>query len=776
MAPLMPSPPMPDEPLHPATPFLPPEAFLGTEGLPRTVLFEAAPLGVVVSRKGACLRANPAFLKLIGIEREADLVGRPLLDCLAEGERAAAWARNEARERTGLGPLEYETVGLRRDGSTFPMLVQVAIVSLKGGPATLAFISDISARKAMEAQLREREATFRSYVEQSMDIIFTLDAEGTFRFISPAWERHYGFSPAEALGRSFVPFVHPDDAGPCTAYLQRLLARGEAGTSPAYRVRHADGSWRWCITNGTALEGPGGRREFIGVAHDITEDRRAQEALRQSEEQMRVIFETSDAGIILVSPQGEVRFANRRMGELFGRPAEALIGLGYPDLLHPDEKVNGDERMRQLIAGQIQSVSVERHYLRADGGDFWGHLSGRRLENPDGSLRALVGIITDITQRRRSEAQQRLLQDQLYQAQKMESLGSLAGGVAHDMNNVLGAILGLASAHLEGQPAGSPARKAFGTIIKAAERGGAMLKSLLSFARQGTSEVADLDLNALLREEIHLLERTTLAKVRLVMELEEDLRPIHGDAGALAHAVMNLCVNAVDAMPENGTLTLRTRDRGDGWIEVQVADTGTGMPPEVLARALDPFFTTKEVGKGTGLGLSIVYRTVEAHGGRLDLRSEPGRGTCVTLSFPVSEGRAEAREPSGPHAALGASAALRVLLVDDDELIQSSLRAILELLGHQVVLAPSGEEALARLEAGLRPDVVILDMNMPGLGGAGTLPRLRALRPDLPVLLATGRADQTAQDLVQAHPGVTLLSKPFGKKELEAHLARLAQG
>ena len=519
------------------------------------------------------------------------------------------------------------------------------------------------------------------------------------------------------------------------------------------------------------MASPSGSPVFLGVSHDITEEHAAQVALRESEQQLHVMFEASEAGIILVSPQGQIQFANRRMAELLGMTVLDLIGTQYTDHLHESEKRVGDARMRQIISGEVQSVSHDRRYLRPDGTDFWGHLSGRRLENPDGTLRALVGVITDITDRRLAEEQQRLLQAELHQAQKMESLGSLAGGVAHDMNNVLGAILGLASAHIEAQPPGSPTQKAFGTIIKAAVRGGNMVKSLLSFARQTSSDLRALDLNTILREEVHLLERTTLAKVRLVLDLAPDLRPIRGDASALTHGFMNLCMNAVDAMTEHGTLTLRTRNHGLDWIEVQVEDTGQGMAKEVLERALDPFFTTKEVGKGTGLGLSIVYRTVKAHQGEMEIHSEPGRGTCVRIRFPACEAGPGAGNLPRASEAGPTLASLKVLLVDDDELIQSSVQAILELLGHQATPALSGEEALALINRGLRPDLVILDMNMPGLGGAQTLPLLRALMPRVPVLLATGRADQVAQNLVQAHPFVSMLPKPFGRRELQASLA-----
>ena len=256
------------------------------------------------------------------------------------------------------------------------------------------------------------------------------------------------------------------------------------------------------------------------------------------------------------------------------------------------------------------------------------------------------------------------------------------------------------------------------------------------------------------------------------MNLSPDLHPILGDASALTHAFMNLCVNAVDAMPEDGTLTLQTRNLEGPWVEVLVADTGTGMSRDVMDKALDPFFTTKEVGKGTGLGLSIVYRTVKAHQGELELLSEPGLGTQVKLRFPVSRGTSLVAPTPVGRSSVALLAGLKVLLIDDDDLIQYSLREVIEALGCQVQSAYSGEEALAALEAGAEPGLIILDLNMPGLGGAGTLPRLRALRPGLPILLSTGRVDQTALDLAAAHEGVLLLPKPFTMGELEVHLGR----
>ena len=449
---------------------------------------------------------------------------------------------------------------------------------------------------------------------------------------------------------------------------------------------------------------------------------------------------------------------------------------GWAGFIHPDSK-------EELLAYHKQVVDERKRFdhqykiIRVnDGEERWVQGTGELEYDGQSNPIRMIGTIQDITERKLVEDQNTQLQAQLHHVQKMENLGSLAGGIAHDMNNVLGAILGLASANIEVQPAGSPARRAFEVIIKAAERGGKMVRSLLTFARKSPAETFQLDMNAVLQEEVHLLESTTLSKIRLVLDLGPDLRPISGDVNALTHALMNLCVNAVDAMPDNGTLTFRTRNVDNDWIEVMVEDTGTGMPKEILEKAMDPFFTTKEIGKGTGLGLSIVYQTVKAHRGQMEILSEPSQGTRVRMRFPACESSHPTTAPSEIDQMLSPLLVMKVLLVDDDELIQSSMQTILEVLGHSVTTASSGEEALARLEAGFEPDLVILDMNMPGLGGIGTLPRLRELRPKVPVLLSTGRVDQTALELASAHVGVTLLSKPFSMRELQQHLEPLGRG
>nr|MBK7067685.1 response regulator [Deltaproteobacteria bacterium] len=300
-----------------------------------------------------------------------------------------------------------------------------------------------------------------------------------------------------------------------------------------------------------------------------------------------------------------------------------------------------------------------------------------------------------------------------------------------------------------------------------------MVRRLLGLARHDLSEVKVLNLNTLVLEEVLLLERTTLAQVRFSLDLANDLRPVRGDSTALIHALMNLCVNAIDAMPHGGTLTLRTRNAEPGWIELEIVDSGIGMPREVLDKAMDPFFTTKSHGKGTGLGLSMAYNTMKAHRGTLTIQSETGKGTRVLVRLPSCEGEEPEDEAPAPSKQEGNGRSLEVLLVDDDELIRDSIGPVLRAQGHRVVLVASGEEALDRMKRGSPPDVVILDMNMPGLGGRGALPRIRSLQPDVPVLLATGRAGPDALELTRTFTGVTLLPKPINASDLKAYLDTL---
>ena len=627
-------------------------------------------------------------------------------------------------------------------------------------------------RKSEEAA-RASNARFQAVFETTNDAIFFHDLEtGAILDVNQRAEDLYGYTKAELLALEVADLssgIHPYTQETALRWIH-AAAQG-VPQSFEWHARTKSGQLFWVevIMRKAMVDG---QEQLVVSVRDITQRKEENERVRSSEEKFNKVFQHAPLLVSLSRlADGRLLDVNERYCHELGFSRDEIIGQTSGELgvmLAEDRR-----RFVKVLEAQGSVRNFEATLYAKDGHPVICLISGEVVTF--GEERLLLAMIADITELHQAEGLRRKLEAELLQSQKLESLGSLAGGVAHDMNNVLGAILGLASANLEVHAPGSPAYRAFDTISRAATRGGEMVRSLLSFARQSRVEARDLNLNSLLQEQVRLLEHTTLSRVRLEMDLEPDLRPIRGDASALTHAFMNLCVNAVDAMPGGGTLSLRTRNLDADTVEVRVGDTGTGMPREVRERALEPFFTTKETGKGTGLGLSMVHTTVKAHQGSLEILSEPGLGTVVRLLFPACEPVnpvAEGGEGPGPETP---GRALNVLLVDDDDLIQNAMESVLQSLGHAVVSTPSGEAALEAIEAGFEPDVVILDMNMPGLGGAGTLPRLRALLPEVPVLLSTGRADQTALNLAEAHAHVILLPKPFSSVKLQQCLGPLAQ-
>jgi len=751
------------------------EALLESEGRFRSMAENSTDFIIRYDRKLRHAYLNPAALRMLGLEA-GDIVGRTHRDFDLPEAVCAFWEERIRRVLETGQPLqtEFQFQGLAgwevHDSRLIPEFDAAGNIQ-----SVLAVSRDITERKRAQVLLEETLQRLDLAVSSGNLGIWDLDLQtGRLEWNDRMYELYGRSREAEPPSLElWADSLHPEDrAVTYDIYLAAL--RGERPYDPQFRILRPDGTIRFIQGDGLVnRDAQGAAIRITGLNRDITERKLAEQALLESEEKFRNLTQHLQVGIVVHAPDTSIQLANHEACRLLGLSQDQMMGRVAIDpawhFLREDGSPlppEGYPVAQVLATGRDLKHFVGGIHRPGAGDPAWVQVDAYQDVDERGILRYVVVTFVDITERRLVEQERQHLQAQIQQNQKMESLGSLAGGVAHDMNNVLGAVLALASANLEAQPPGSPLRTALETIIKAAERGGRMVKSLLGFARKTKAEERVLRMNEILRDEVRLLERTTLAKVRIEMDLAADLRPILGDESALNHAIMNLCVNAVEAMPPNGTLTLRTRNLAGPWIEVCVEDTGIGMPPEVLARAMDPFFTTKEVGKGTGLGLPLVFSAVKAHHGQMDIQSEPGRGTRVSLRFPALEpARTASTAPETPRDG-SAQGAMKVLLVDDDELVQASTRMLLEIMGHPVETVPCGEEALARLEAGEETDLVILDMNMPGLGGLGTLPRLRSLRPDLPVLLATGRADQTALDLVEADSHTILLPKPFSRDEM----------
>lgn len=512
----------------------------------------------------------------------------------------------------------------------------------------------------------------------------------------------------------------------------------------------------------------------IGVlfTYSLRHQRTASE-LRRSESRFRLLAENARDMIFRIDfvPQRVWSYVSPASTRMSGfTPEDFYSGVVTHEVIHPDDRA----MLAALERGESpEEAPVTFRFRRPDGEWIWVEQRSTLIRDETGAIVAMEGIVRDVTQSRQAEEERLALTEQLHRAQRLESLGSLAGGVAHDINNVLTAILSLATGHRKQVADADPLARSLDTIMSACVRGRSVVRSLLYFASQDLEARGAVDLNVIVREIVDLLVNTTLRRVEFTTDLEESLPTIVGDAGAISHAVMNLCINALDAMPEGGTVVLSTRSLSGSRVELRVRDSGVGMTASVRERAIEPFFTTKPLGKGTGLGLATVFGTVQAHGGTFHIDSEPGNGTEVVMTLPADEHDLDPAQPvavSGK--AAGAGDGLEVLIIDDDQLIADAIGTLLEMEGHTVRVALGGAEGLAQFEAGLTVDLVVLDLNMPGMNGAETLARLLAIRPRQNVLLCSGHWEESTLSLID-RPNVLSLQKPFTLEEFEAKLDAL---
>jgi PAS domain S-box-containing protein len=492
--------------------------------------------------------------------------------------------------------------------------------------------------------------------------------------------------------------------------------------------------------------------------------------LSRSERHHRELTRAVPVGIFRLDAEGNHIFANEPWFELTGRHDFAGGEPPFQEHIHPEDREAARALFNRAMATK-KPAETEFRLLRPDGLTVW--VIARIVPELDESNQVIgiIGSLIDINERKQMEQHKLELEAQLQEAHQLESLGVLSAGVAHNINNILAIIMGTAS--MREEMAADPSdREAYRIINKACARGRDVVKSMLHFAHPTLSVRAPLELNGLIREVRVLLENTTRNAVGIAEAFAAEPLWIHGDSVSITHAVLNLCLNAVGAMPDGGTLTLRTAVLADDQVEISVRDTGCGMTPEVLAHVLEPFYTTKEVGKGTGLGLSMTYGVVKAHDGTITITSQPGQGTTVRLRFPriPAPGQGEPSQACAPPLQ-----SMSVCLVDDEEEVRFLMTRMLKRAGvRQVKTYAGGKELLEDLRAEALPDLVILDQNMPGMNGTQTMERIHGLYPALPVLISSGQPDIEALDCFK-RPRVAVISKPFTLDEIQAKLVQFAE-
>jgi two-component system cell cycle sensor histidine kinase/response regulator CckA len=645
------------------------------------------------------------------------------------------------------------------------------------GPRLRGIMVDISGLRQAERVLTASAAREGAILEGALDCIVTMDTQGNITDFNPAAERTFGYRRADVIGRPMAELIVPPGFRAAHRLgLQRHLATGEThviGRRIELTAMRADGSEFPVELSITRIPGHESSM-FAGFIRDITERRAADANVRSTLSLLSATLESTADGILVVDVGGKIVSFNRKFAAMWRIPQEILdardderaIAFVVSQLAAPESFV---AKVRELYA-QPDADSFDVLTFR-DGRVFERYSVPQRI---DGRSVGRVWSFRDVTERNRAAMALRESEDQLRQSQKMDAIGRLAGGVAHDFNNLLTVILGYAEQLQERLDAKEPMRAAALEIQGAAERAAALTRQLLAFSRKQVLEPRTLDLNAVLSGTSGLLRRLISEDVQLEVRLDPNLGRVMADEHQIQQVIMNLAINARDAMPEGGRLTLTTSNEtldqsyarqhlplapGE-YVLLDVADTGIGMDAATKARAFEPFFTTKEPGKGTGLGLATVYGIIKQSGGYIWVYSEPGHGTVFKIYLP----RLDAAPDAGPRATSGAAlnGHETVLLVEDEASVRELLRGTLEGHGYRVMAAASGEQALERASVHRGPiHLLVSDVVMPGIGGPELASRLAPLHPELRVLHISGYAD----DAILRHgvrEGTTaFLQKPF---------------
>ena len=737
------------------------EARRESEATYRTLVESASDGIFIADAQGRYLDVNAQGCRMLGYDR-GEILDRSIGE-LAVGEEKARVPEELARLNTGQG-VRSEWQLQRKDGTILPG--EVSATQLSDG-RLLGILRDITERKQAEESLRRSEERFRELAETIQEVFWMTDPEKQrMLYISPAYEKIWGQTCQSLYDnpKSWIDAIHPDDRERVVLAAETRQSKGSY--EEEYRIVRPDGQMRWIYDRAFPVRSPAGQIErIVGVARDITKTKTVEEELHQREEHFRLLIENASDVITVINSQGIMRYQSPSIGRVLGYAPEALIGRNAFELVHPEDAAPVAEAIQRALANPGAPVSAE--YRIRHQNDQWRtfHSLGRSI-----SGKADEGYIVvnsrDITETRQLEVQFR-------QAQKMEAIGQLAGGVAHDFNNILTAILmqvGLARVMATVPP---EVQEGLEEIKAAAERAANLTRQLLLFSRKQVMQPHQLDLNEVVTSLAKMLQRIIGEDVHLELHPHPAPLMIRADGGMLDQMLLNLAINARDAMAGGGRLNIETslqvvndvmaRSHPDAtpgrFAVVSVSDTGSGIPPEVLPRIFEPFFTTKEPGKGTGLGLATVFGIVKQHGGWIKVQSEPGQGSRFQIFLPASTDRMAAGAETRQKPRGGTET---ILLVEDNDAVRRLTQITLTRHGYRVVEAASGVEAVKRWTE-CRGEVALLltDIVMPdGMSGQQLAQQLHNDLPRLKVIYTSGYSAEIAGRELKLRSGENFLQKP----------------
>ncbi len=710
---------------------------------------------------------NPAFTRMTGYTA-AEAIGKTA--SILHGPKTSRNLLERLRTQLAKGEkFEGEGINYRKDGVEFFMHWYVEPLRDGTGKIThfVAVQRDVTEEKRAELALRKAEEKYRSIFENAVEGIFQTTPNGQFISINTSLARMYGYDSPEDLLSTLSDigkqlYVKPDRR----AEFILAMEKGASVSKFESQVYRKDGSIIWVSEHAREVRNVGGRLLYYeGTVEEITERKRAEE---QIAEQAALLNKAHDA-ILVLNLDNTVRFWNNGAERLYGWADQEIEGK-------PAEVLSAKPTLGELVTARTAVLETgewtgELRQLRKNGKQITVESRCSLVRDDNGEPRSILVINTDITERK-------LLESQFLQAQRMESIGMLAGGVAHDLNNVLAPIL-MASYFLEGKYTDDESRRVLATLQESAQRGADLVKQVLSFARGIESERALVQPRHILTEIANMASQTFPKSVQIRREVGKELWSIMGDTTQLHQVLLNLCVNARDAMPNGGVITMTGENKTyrevtkhgkfdlkpGNYIVISVSDTGTGIPPDVVEKIFDPFFTTKEVGKGTGLGLSTVQAIVTSHGGIIEVQSEIGKGTVFIVTMPaVNVGGAKAA-PHELKVTLPPGQGESILLVDDEAAILEITKETLESYGYKVVTALNGREALHVYgQMKEKIDCALVDNMMPHMDGPTTILELQKINPSIRIISVSG---SSADEIEGDKRGIrAFLTKPYSLANL----------
>jgi PAS domain S-box-containing protein len=739
-----------------------------------------------LARDGSTTLCNQAFLRLIGFEREEDVIGRKIHDQIHHTHPDGShYDKVDCPiyicASTGKPAHVENEYFYRLNGEAFPVEYWVSPVFREGiHEGAICTFLDITARKAAEAHLARSEAQFRTFAQAMPNHVWASPPDGQLDWFNQRVYDYSGCAAGSLNGTGWTQMVHPEDL---TRAGERWASSLQSGNTyqTEFRLRRSDGAYRWHLARALPIhDAQGNISRWIGTNTDIDDERRTsfeltllnstleQRVAKEAAERDR-LWQTSQDLLVVIDSSGFYQSANPAWNSILGWQADEVIGKDHLAFVHPDDRPAGDIALTHAWDAPI--AAHENRLLHKDGSYRWFNWIAASENN------LVYATGRHITAEKEAEARLLEAQEALRQSQKMEAVGQLTGGIAHDFNNMLAVVMGsleLLTRRLAGNDA--RAQRHVDAAAEAAKRASLLTQRLLAFSRQQPLEPESIDANKMVTSMSDLLRHSIGAEIRLETVLAGGLWRTHADPNQLENIILNLAVNARDAMPEGGKLTIETANThlderytaahpgmsAGQYVLIAVTDTGTGMPATVIEKAFDPFFTTKPVGKGTGLGLSQVYGFVKQSGGHVKIYSEMGQGTTVKIYLPRLVGAFAQDAPDTADHELPLGDAREVVLVVEDEpaVRQFTIEALNE-LGYQVLEADGAKAALQLLDA--HPEIVLLftDVVMPDVNGAKLADEARRRRPGLKVLFTTGYTRNAVVHNGVLDAGVEMIGKPF---------------